>query len=162
MRKIAFCLVLFVTLAAGCKKDNVEPEADNTARKKMLSGTWKLTAMAFSPADDWNGDGIATTGDEYGELPCEKDDFVTYLADGTWKADIGLVCDYQDTDEDFTGKWALSDSGDTFTDDETEITNSEGEYEYTILQLDEHIFKYQYKSMYDGATATATFTLTRQ
>jgi hypothetical protein len=157
MRKIVFCLVLFVTVAAACKKDNDEPSPDNTARKKMLSGTWKLTAMAFSPATDWNGDGIATTGDEYGELPCDKDDFITYLADGTWKADIGLVCDYQDPDEDFTGKWALSDSGDTFTDDEAEITDSEGEYDATILQLDEHVFKYHY----DNSGETVTITLTR-
>lgn len=162
MTRIISCLILFLMVATACKKDNVEPEPANTARKKLLTGTWKPTAMTFSPASDWNGDDILETDYPYGALPCEKDDFITYMPDGTWKMDMGLVCDYQEPDDDLTGKWALSDDGNTFTDDEREITGNGGEYEYTILQLDERIFKYQYKYMNDGATATATYTLTRQ
>lgn len=156
MLLIPFCMI------AGCDKEKEEPEPEqtNAARKKLLSGTWRLTALTFSPAYDWNEDGIATTDDEYGSLPCEKDDFITYLPDGTWKVDAGLFCDYQDAaDDDFTGYWAISDSGNSFSDDNNP-NDINGEYENTILQLDERIFKYQ--DLYNGEMDTVTVILTRQ
>ncbi len=155
MRKTAFCLVLFITVATACKKDNDDPGPANAGRKGLLAGKWKLTKMTFSPAYDFREEGIAET-DSYGKLPCEKDDFFTFLSDGTWKADIGLLCDYQDLDDDVVGKWAISDDGNTFTDDER-VAGSDGEYENAILQLDEHTFKYQNSK---GAV-TITMTLTR-
>lgn len=159
MLLIPFCMV------AGCDKEKEEPEPEqtNAARKKLLSGTWRVTALTFTPAFDANEDGIATIDDEYGSLPCEQDDFITYLPDGTWKGNIGLVCDYQDdADDDFTGYWAISDSGNSYSDDDDPEENIKGEYENTILQLDEGIFKYQYLYGNNGEMDTVTVILTRQ
>lgn len=161
MKKLFILLFIQLYIIPACKKDSDDPKPTNTERKKLLSGTWKLSTMTSSPATDWNGDDIAETEYTYGELPCEKDDLITYMADGTWQADMnGTACDYQELDNDIKGHWAISDDGNTFTDDEAEIANNDGDgqYQYVILQLDEHIFKYQLKRVGESYT----FSLTRQ
>ncbi|MBX2925685.1 MAG: lipocalin family protein [Chitinophagaceae bacterium] len=152
MKKLFLLLFIPFCIVAACKKSNDDPKPANAERKALLTGTWKLTAMTYSPPYDYDQNGTPET-DAYAVMePCQKDDLLTLRANGTWESDPGIPCDWEDPD-DFSGQWKLSDDGKTFT---------EGDEEGTILQLDEHIFKFQVSVSDDGVTYTVTITWTRQ
>ena len=153
MKKLFLLLFIPFCIVAACKKSNDDPKPANAERKALLTGTWKLTAQTYSPPFDYDQDGTTET-DAYAVLePCQKDNLLTFLSDGTWKEDFGLlVCDWEDNPE---GQWVLSEDGNMLTID--------GE-KCTIQQLDEHIFKIQVKFQKpeDDVTYTVTLTMTRQ
>lgn len=152
MKKFLPLFFLSITIATACKKNDDSTSGD-TDRKKLLIGTWKLTAQTYSPSIDYDHDGSSET-DAYPVMePCQKDNLLTFLPDGTWKNDFGsLLCDWEDEHD---GNWTLSDDGSTLTADGDVLT---------ILQLDDHVLKYQmsFKNPENGQDHIATFTLVRQ
>jgi hypothetical protein len=109
-----------------CKKD------DNKTKTELLTaGPWYLTAHTSNPAYDWNDDGTPET-DLYSVYDaCEKDDAITYKADGSYETNEGAIkCD-PDASQTETGFWS-------FTNNENKISTNQGQFtieELTSTQL---------------------------
>jgi hypothetical protein len=81
-------------ILSSCKKK--EETSALTPKEILMSKSWKITSMKVN--------GVETLAN------CEKDDVLTFLANGTFTYNVGTnKCDLSDTN--FTGTWSLSDDG---------------------------------------------------
>ncbi len=148
-------LLLFTSLLAlvgsmgSCKKE--------TNTDLLTDHPWVIKSMTISPAieDPLTG---STITDFYNSLyypTCAKDDFLTFLEDGTSLADAGTtLCGGEDQVTE--GTWA-------FNSDETKITfdaGTEDELLYNIIELSGDTFKSSYTEVDATDGTTYTFTVT--
>jgi len=140
MKKLLILCAGIATLAACKKKD------DNKSRTEYLtSGKWFISSYYYyDKITDANGtvtDLTDTT--EYPTEACEKDNFITFKADGTLTSDEGATkCDTSD-DQTSTGTWA-------FVENESKISiTSDGDtYLYKIQSLNGSNFIFGQDSSY--------------
>jgi hypothetical protein len=113
MKKLVLALtaiaVLSIAIISSCSKDDTKSTKDI-----LLSGKWYTKSSTLTMTTPM---GASTTTLQ----DCEKDDYLEFSADGTFKDMIGTVsCD--STDLDKTGKWELKDGDKTLA-----ITDNTGE-----------------------------------
>lgn len=151
MRKINILVPILVCFCAtACKKDAT---INNLSRSELITGSWILSGMNYSPAYDYYGNGNKVT-DAYAIMEdCEKDNVITFMKDGTYENnEAGLKCNPSDP-QSRAGTWSLSD------DENTLIADSDFA---TILQLDKSVFKYTYTFTDFGTEYTQTTALKRK
>jgi hypothetical protein len=94
-------LIGLVLILSSCKKKE-EGTSALTPKEILTSKSWKITSMKVN--------GVETLAN------CEKDDVLTFLANGTFTYNVGTnKCDLSDTN--YTGTWTLSDDGKTIVFD---------------------------------------------
>jgi hypothetical protein len=90
-----------VLILSSCKKTE-EKTSTLTPKEILTSKPWKITSEKVN--------GVETL------VNCEKDDVLTFLANGTYTYNIGAnKCDPSETN--YTGTWTLSDDGKTIVFD---------------------------------------------
>lgn len=151
--KISFSLafVVMVLVLSSCNDDETKSKTDY-----LTSGSWSFSAVAYRME---NGTEIDMS-DEF-MSDCEKDNVITFLANGTYTSDAGADdCDGDSTDE--TGTWA-------WTENETvlAITSDGDTSELELISINSSQMKYSvgkmdYDSNGDGiedSEVTIVFTL---
>jgi hypothetical protein len=100
MKSIKYLLLVIFALAitvSSCKKDDLTP-------KEMLMGkAWKYSTEKYN--------GVLQTMDN-----CQKDDVLTFKADGTYTYNVGITTCYSG-ETSYTGTWVLSADGKSLTVD---------------------------------------------
>ena len=87
-------------ILSSCKKK--EETSALTPKEILMSKSWKITSMKVN--------GVETL------VNCEKDDVLTFLANGTYTYNVGTnKCDPSETN--YPGTWTLSDDGKTIVFD---------------------------------------------
>jgi heat shock protein HslJ len=90
-----------VLILNGCNKKE-EKTSPSTPKEILTSKSWKITSTKVN--------GVEVLQD------CEKDDVLTFLANGTYTYNVGTnKCNTSDTN--YTGTWTLSDDGKTIVFD---------------------------------------------
>ena len=148
-RKIQLAAVVLViagvTSVLSCNKDEDNNGNAKTKTELLTTGTWKYTACNISPAYDYYGDGVLATNLFAILKSCEKDDFETYKANGTWEYNEGPTkCD-PSYPQVFSEPWS-------FTSNETKLLV--GTVEHTILELTATTLKLRYSVEDAGVTYT--------
>jgi hypothetical protein len=100
MKKIHYFIIfgLVLTLSvSSCKKDESTPDGILTTaeftKKMLIAVPWKISS-------DFENEVEVVIPD------CEKDDFITFLADGTYSHDVGtLICNGETNS---SGTWSLA------------------------------------------------------
>lgn len=98
-------LLIAVSLFFSCKKEDDKPNPPKTCSINVanIAGTYKLTALEYSPAPDKPAYDFLPSLDD-----CEKDDLLVFGKDGVYEyKDLGAVCDPSSADK---GAWKLQDS----------------------------------------------------
>lgn len=150
--------VLLILLFGGCSK-NSDPEdgKDHKSRTELLTaGSWKLNAWTISPGVDWDLDGEKENNIYALLAACEKDDVMTFKANGDVLLDSKTLCEGDPGPGQATDKWK-------FTGDENGIITGTGSdaTTYTILELTANRFKLSETYTEDGVTYTSETVLIR-
>lgn len=150
MKKMIFAAFVLLGYNFSCNKNDDVQQRTNA---QMILGNWKLTAMIYSPAYDYNLDGTPET-DAFAVMQiCEKDNIISFLDGGAWKNDEGPTkCNPSDP-QTLNGLWSLA-------TDQTTLT-ADGET-LKILQLDDSLLKVENKFTESGINYTLTMTFQRQ
>ena len=102
MKCVVSIIFLSITLFS-CSKDPVD---DPSKKVALTTGTWKLTETKT----DYNKDGVYEE-DTYAMLDaCIKDNFYTFLADGSQVMDEGPSKCYTTSPQTRTSTWSFSDN----------------------------------------------------
>ena len=160
--KLMTALSAGVILFAACNKDdkddnNVTPTT-KTKKEYLLEGKWQITGFTSVShyKDSTNGIDTTFTNDQIDEMePCEKDNFLTFMANGKIHADEGAVkCDATDPQIDSASAWVLN-------DDFSKLTITEPGDPAQIFNFDEANSTTLKMSMIDeGVDGTATYKTT--
>lgn len=133
--------LMFIVLLNSCKK-----EESNT--DKLCGKYWVITAATVDPSVaivDGYGNIIGYTNNIFAQLdPCDKDDVEKYNSDGTLNWNVRVKCNANDA-QSGNGTWE-------FHSDETVIIERVGgnSYTYTILELTNSKFQYNYEMNLSG------------
>lgn len=150
MKKILFAAFVLLGYNFSCNKNGDVQQRTNA---EAILGNWKLTAMTYTPAYDYNLDGTPEN-DAYAVMAaCEKDNVVSFLSGGAWKNDEGASKCSPSDPQTINGTWSLATDQETLTAD-GEVTK--------ILQLDDSVLKLESKLIDGGTTYTIIMTLQRQ
>ncbi len=110
MKKLAFISISIITLlSTGCKKDNETCTLSSTS----IVGNYKIASILYKADAQTPAVDQVTLMD-----PCEKDDIISFLANGTWTQAEGVTsCNPANSDN---GSWSLVGSvfsldGDAYT-----------------------------------------------
>jgi len=149
-----FLLLIIVTIgiASSCKKD--EETKPKTKEELLVGKKWQMKAATIDPSLPIDGGG--TTTNLYNQLlPCIKDDFNQFNADGKVLEDAGGVKCTVDEPQTIQGNWL-------FNADKTIVTISYGAGDnesWKVLSLSESELKVEYQTDINGVvyTVTATF-----
>ena len=118
MKSINYFLLLVFALALtipSCKKDA------KTATEILTSKSWKMTSFKINSVELIED--------------CDKDDFITFLAGGTYTYNVGTTTCY-DGDVNYDGTWSLSADEKTLTVDGVGATVVITESQCTITYAD--------------------------
>jgi len=138
-------LVSAVIFISGCNKDK---DDKSLSRSDILTiGKWRMTALKMTPPVDYDGDGIVDS-DVYAFIEaCDKDDYFTFMKDGTLELNEGtLKCDPLDPQTQ-TDNWS-------FVNDEKEIIIAGDRC--TILELNPTLFRVRVLILNKPAEASFT------
>jgi hypothetical protein len=139
LSKFSIAAFAALTLFAACSKDDDDKTTDvapktKTKKELLTTGKWQLTAAK----ETWMKNGQNVSKDLFASMvPCEKDDFILFTADGKVKFDLGpSKCDSADKGE--TANWAL-------VSNDTKIVFSAPQWNDTdtldIIELTEDVLK---------------------
>ena len=160
--------LLLININACSKKENLPQPANSENlnsstikysapdRKSLLTGKkWKMTALIVDPPKPYEFPGPNVT-DWYKQMkPCEKDNVLTYYADGYMTDDEGAAKCFKKDPQTITGSWE-------FNSDQTIITETINSktvsYEVVKLQNDTLMASYTENYMGTEYIITATFT----
>jgi len=138
---LIFSGLMFIILFNSCKK-----EESNT--DKLCGKYWVITEATVDPSVaivDENGNIMGYTNNIFAQLdPCDKDDVEKYKSDGTLIWETRVMCNANDAPSG-NGTWE-------FHSDETVIIERVGgnSYTYTILELTNSKFQYNYEMNLSG------------
>ena len=128
-----------------CDDDPVNPSAKSRT-ELLTTSSWKRTALVSNPAYAWYPGGTVATDVLGYMLPCEKDNFEVYGANGIVVTNEGPTkCDPSDP-QTWTATWSL-------IANDTKIL-IDGVDEYTIDELTETTLKLRSTFTEDGVTYT--------
>lgn len=113
MKKLFFAIFAALLLFISCKKeDKCNTDVNSVA------GAYRITAVTYKASS------TAPEEDYYNNFysqPCERDDVITFSADGSYiYDDAGTLCN---PPNDYTGTWALSGNVLTIDGDDVDIAN---------------------------------------
>lgn len=168
MKKYILLISISILLLASCKKDIVFPEGSGPGGSftpptstSLIAGKWSITASA-STVDF--GEGLIMDFDLYGlAQACQRDDFMTFNADGTLIGEGGAnKCIANEPQILDTGKWSLS------TDKKKLVINSAQQsalgistLNCEVLELTEKKLVIRYITYLNGPKSTTTTSYTR-
>ncbi len=134
-----------------CKKD--DDDSNGKSKSELLIGNWVLTSDAYSPAYDYEGNGVKLS--EIFQLydACEKDDLLIFKTGNAGEYNEGSSkCDPSD-DQAYPFTWVLTNNDNTIT---------VGGDDYNLVQLNASTLKVAETFIEDGITYTNTYTYARK
>jgi len=134
---------LSVLLLTNCKKKKDEPTPAKSRTELLTQHSWRLASSTADSEVDLNGDATSSTDLMSEKAACEKDDIITFSANGsprTGSKDEGPTkCG---SDQSTTFNWSFNDVESVIKIKALWLTVEE----YTIEQLDENTLKVIYST----------------
>lgn len=101
-------LSLVVSVFSSCKDDDDDSKED---RKAILtSKSWVMSSSKISPAIALNIPGFPSTLSDLADMmdDCDKDDYITFKADGTVETNDGAILCEDEDEDDGISKWEMN------------------------------------------------------
>jgi hypothetical protein len=152
MKKLILSVAILATCLSACKKKSNDP-APKTTSQYLTAHSWKTTgATADKPVNYDGNSSTPPSSDVWSqEQACEKDNIVTFKADGTGTfVDAGITCSTNNTVTNFT--WSLNSNNEivinysygisTYTDTFTITNISDTNLSYSFSKKDQDNLAY--------------------
>lgn len=143
-------VLIAIFLISSCERNNNDTPQDC---QTTILGNWKITGLSYSPAFDYDNNGVLVT-DAFPLLPaCEKDDITTFNQGGTYISDKGSIKCNPSEPQTLTGTWSITDNCQTLTDNGNR---------FKLISLDQATFRVVDTFTESSVFYSATLTFTKQ